>query len=80
MVFPCSGRAPNYDNAFFAFGNSHFGITAGPVMGKHLAEIVAGRKPGIDLAPFSSDAVRAMNGVCGDSPALPRSGYRASSQ
>jgi len=50
---PVLGRAPNYDNAFFAFGNSHFGITAGPVMGKHLAEIVAGRKPGIDITPFS---------------------------
>lgn len=50
---PVLGAAPNYDNAFFAFGNSHFGITAGPVMGKHVAEIVGGRKPGIDLTPFS---------------------------
>jgi D-amino-acid dehydrogenase len=51
---PVLGPAPNYDNAFFAFGNSHFGITAGPVMGKYLAEIVAGRKPGIDVTPFSA--------------------------
>jgi D-amino-acid dehydrogenase len=50
---PVLGAAPNYANAFFAFGNSHFGITAGPVMGKLIAEIVADRKPAIDLAPFS---------------------------
>jgi D-amino-acid dehydrogenase len=50
---PVLGRAPDYDNAFLAFGNSHFGITAGPVMGKYLAQIVAGREPGIDLTPFS---------------------------
>ena len=50
---PVLGPAPDYDNAFFAFGNSHFGITGGPVMGKYIAEIVAGRKPGIDVTPFS---------------------------
>ena len=50
---PVLGAAPNYVNAFFAFGNSHFGMTAGPVMGKVIAEIIAGRKPGIDIAPFS---------------------------
>lgn len=50
---PVLGRAPNYANAFFAFGNSHFGMTAGPVMGRVIAEIVAGREPDIDIAPFS---------------------------
>ena len=50
---PVLGTAPKYDNAFFAFGNSHFGITAGPVMGKVIADIVAGRNPAIDVAAFS---------------------------
>ena len=50
---PALGAAPGYANAFFAFGNGHFGITGGPVMGKVIAEIVAGAKPGIDVAPFS---------------------------
>jgi D-amino-acid dehydrogenase len=50
---PVLGAAPGFANAYFAFGNSHFGMTAGPVMGKLLAEIVAGRKPAIDIAPFS---------------------------
>ena len=50
---PVLGSAPNYENAYFAFGNSHFGITAGPVMGKLVAELVAGRRPDIDITPFS---------------------------
>ena len=57
---PVLGVAPNYSNAYFAFGNSHFGMSAGPVMGKTIAEIVAGRKPGIDVAPFSATR---FNGV-----------------
>jgi len=50
---PVLGAAPGFANAYFAFGNSHFGMTAGPVMGKLIAEIVAGRKPEIDISPFS---------------------------
>jgi len=50
---PVLDVAPNYDNAFFAFGNSHFGMSAGPVMGKGIAEIAAGNKPTIDVTPFS---------------------------
>lgn len=49
---PALGAAPGYDNAYFAFGNGHFGITGGPVMGKYIAQIVAGKKPGVDVAPF----------------------------
>ena len=50
---PALGPAPGYDNAWFAFGNGHFGITGGPVMGKYLAQIVAGKRPAIDVAPFN---------------------------
>jgi D-amino-acid dehydrogenase len=49
---PVLGAAPNYTNAFFTFGNSHFGMSAGPVMGKVVTELVAGIKPSIDVAPF----------------------------
>ena len=51
---PVLGPAPNYSNAYFAFGNSHFGMTAGPVMGKVIAEVVAGRKPSVDIEPLSA--------------------------
>ena len=50
---PVLGAAPNCENAFFAFGNSHFGMSAGPVMGKVVAERVAGRAASIDIAPFA---------------------------
>ena len=50
---PVLGGAPDYANAFFAFGNSHFGMSAGSVMGKVVAELVAGNKASIDIAPFS---------------------------
>jgi len=49
---PVLGRAPRLDNAYLAFGNSHFGMTAGPGMGKAIAEVIAGARAGIDLAPF----------------------------
>ena len=52
---PVLGASPHYVNAYFAFGNSHFGMSAGPVMGKVIAEIVAGRNPGIDVTPFRAD-------------------------
>ena len=55
---PVLCAAPKYENAFFAFGNSHFGITAGPVMGKVIAEIIAGLTPTIDLTPFSARRFR----------------------
>jgi len=55
---PVLGRAPGLDNAYFAFGNSHFGMSAGPVMGKLLAGLVAGERPAIDLAPFSPSRFR----------------------
>ena len=49
---PVLGAAPKFANAYFAFGNSHFGMSAGPVMGKVIAEVVAGRAPSIDITPF----------------------------
>jgi D-amino-acid dehydrogenase len=49
---PVLDRAPGLENAWFVFGNSHFGLTAGPVMGRAVADLVAGRRPGIDISPF----------------------------
>jgi D-amino-acid dehydrogenase len=50
---PVLGVAPRFDNAWFAFGNSHFGMTAGPVMGRVAAQLVAGNPPDIDIEPFA---------------------------
>lgn len=51
---PVLDQAPGYDNAVLAFGNSHFGMSAGSVMGKVAAELVARVKPSVDVAPFSA--------------------------
>jgi len=50
---PVLGVAPNHDNVFLAFGNSHFGMTAGPVMGQAVAGLIAGRTPAFGIEPFS---------------------------
>lgn len=50
---PVLGVAPKFANAFFAFGNSHFGMSAGPVMGKVVSELVSGAKPHIDIGAFA---------------------------
>jgi D-amino-acid dehydrogenase len=52
---PVLDAARGTGNAFLAFGNGHFGITGGPVMGKAIAATIAGERPCIDLSPFRSD-------------------------
>jgi D-amino-acid dehydrogenase len=49
-VIDRSGRAPD---VFYAFGHGHTGMTGGSTTGKIVADLIAGRAPGIDLAPFS---------------------------
>lgn len=55
---PVLGPAPRFTNTFFAFGNSHFGMTAGPVMGRVIADLIMGSKPAIDITPFSAARFR----------------------
>ena len=50
---PVLGRAPDGRNLFFAFGHQHLGLTLSGVTARLVADLVAGRDPGIDLAPFS---------------------------
>jgi len=52
---PVIGRAPGHADAFLAFGHGHLGLTLGPVTGRIVADLVAGRDPGLDLAPFRAD-------------------------
>jgi D-amino-acid dehydrogenase len=35
-----------------AFGHQHIGLTLGPLTGRLIADLIAGRDPGIDLGPF----------------------------
>jgi D-amino-acid dehydrogenase len=51
---PVLGRAPGRSNLFLAFGHQHVGLTLGPVTGRIVADLVAGREPGIDLGPYAA--------------------------
>jgi len=51
---PVIGRTRRYANAFLAFGHGHVGLIGAPMTGRAIADLVAGRTPEIDLAPFST--------------------------
>lgn len=50
---PVIGRSPRHASVFYAFGHGHLGLTQSSTTGRLIAEIVAGRAPSLDLAPFS---------------------------
>jgi D-amino-acid dehydrogenase len=51
---PCIGLASGCVDVVHAFGHGHIGLTAGPATGKLVADLIAGRKPKVDPAPFSA--------------------------
>jgi D-amino-acid dehydrogenase len=52
---PVLGFASKTNDVLYAFGHQHLGITLGPISGLIIADLVAGRDPGIDLAPYRPD-------------------------
>jgi D-amino-acid dehydrogenase len=52
---PVIGRSPRFANVYFAFGHDHIGLGLGGITGKLIGELVAGRPPSVDLAPFRPD-------------------------
>lgn len=52
---PVIGRAPHCANAYFAFGHGHVGLTAAPSTGEIVADLIDGRAPYMDIAPFSAE-------------------------
>jgi D-amino-acid dehydrogenase len=55
---PCIGMASSCADVVHAFGHGHIGLTAGPMTGKLVADLVAGRAPRIDTAPFTARRFR----------------------
>ena len=49
---PVIGPSVKHRNVYYAFGHGHLGLCAGAPTGRLIAEIVSGRKPSIDLAPY----------------------------
>jgi D-amino-acid dehydrogenase len=56
---PVISRGAQHANTWFAFGHGHLGLTYGAVSGRLIADMMAGRDPGIDIEPYRID--RAWN-------------------
>lgn len=52
---PCIGALPGFDNLYAAFGHSHFGLGMAPKTGEIIADLLAKRRPNIDLTPYQPD-------------------------
>jgi D-amino-acid dehydrogenase len=52
---PAIGAPAGMPNVLLAYGNGHNGMTSGPVTGRLVADLVAGRTPFIDPTPYSPD-------------------------
>ncbi|MBI1777131.1 MAG: FAD-dependent oxidoreductase [Proteobacteria bacterium] len=50
---PVIGPSPRQPQVFYAFGHGHLGLTLGAVTGQAIADLVNGREPAFDLAPYS---------------------------
>ncbi|HET8997443.1 MAG TPA: FAD-binding oxidoreductase [Acetobacteraceae bacterium] len=51
---PCLGPASGCADVVHAFGHGHVGLTAGAATGRIVADLISGRDPGLDLAPYSA--------------------------
>ncbi len=49
---PALGPATGFSNVWFNFGHQHMGLTLSARSGTIVADLVAGRDPGLDLRPF----------------------------
>lgn len=49
---PVVGPSPRHSNVFFNFGHGHLGLTTAAVTGRAIADMIAGRQPIFDPAPF----------------------------
>ncbi|MEM7473110.1 MAG: FAD-dependent oxidoreductase [Pseudomonadota bacterium] len=50
---PVIGEVPRAKDVFMGFGHHHIGLTGGPKTGRLLSQLISGRKPNIDLTPYS---------------------------
>ena len=55
---PCLGLASGCSDIVHAFGHGHVGLTAAAMTGKVVADLVGGRTPAFDLAPYAAARFR----------------------
>jgi glycine/D-amino acid oxidase-like deaminating enzyme len=51
---PVIGRATRFGNVYYGFGHGHVGLCGAAPSGRIIADLVSGRAPSIDVAPFSA--------------------------
>jgi D-amino-acid dehydrogenase len=49
---PAIGKLPGHQDVIACFGHQHLGLTLGPLSGRIVADLVAGRDPPVNLTPF----------------------------
>lgn len=49
---PVIGPSGRHDNIYYAFGHQHLGLTLGALTGRMIAEVIGGRTPIIEPAPY----------------------------
>ena len=52
---PVIGPAPNHQNAYFAFGHGHLGLSLAARTGELISALIAERDPGIDMNAYRAD-------------------------
>ncbi len=52
---PVLGYSTRTNNVLYAFGHQHLGMTLGAITGLIISDLVSGRKPAVDLAPYRAD-------------------------
>lgn len=52
---PVIGPSPRFANVYYAFGHGHVGLIASAPTARIIADLVAGRQPNIDIAPYRVD-------------------------
>ena len=55
ITLPVIGRATGVENVTYAFGHGHLGLTFGPITGRLIAELTAGKPASLDLHPYRVD-------------------------
>jgi D-amino-acid dehydrogenase len=50
---PVLGTSRATPDIIYAFGHGHVGMTAAPMTGRLVADLVTGRPPAIDITPFA---------------------------
>jgi len=52
---PLIGAVPGLQGAYAGFGHDHVGLTGGPKTGQILSQLISGKSPNINLAPYAPE-------------------------